>query len=129
MPVAALVSQLDNSRDRLDLLAYEDLSVRASLAKGVAAVRTDDEVAGRLLELLGASPDAPIVVERTAAQLGASAQRVRQALEHLADAHLVQREGPGGYRLPALVRDYAAELAATPSTPPLIGWRGDPAAA
>ncbi|MDZ5443989.1 AfsR/SARP family transcriptional regulator [Micromonospora sp. 4G57] len=131
LSVAALVAQVGDGQDRLDLLAYEDLSVRESLATGVAAVRSDDEVAGRLLELLGASPDAPARVDRAAAQLGVSAHRVRRALEELADAHLIQCEGPGGYRLPTLVREYAAELAAVPSAPthPLPGWRVDPVAA
>ncbi|RZU76940.1 regulatory GntR family protein [Micromonospora kangleipakensis] len=77
------------------------------------------------------SPDAPARVDRAAAQLGVSAHRVRRALEDLADAHLVQWEGPGGCRLPALVREYAAELAAVPAAPghPLTGSRVDPMAA
>ncbi|MGW5669100.1 winged helix-turn-helix transcriptional regulator [Micromonospora sp. NPDC003776] len=94
----------------MDLLAYEDLSVRASLATGVAAVRSDDEVAGRMLELLAAQPGTP--VEAAADQLGVSPQRVHRALDDLVDAHLAQRDGQGDYRLPALVSDYAAELAA-----------------
>lgn len=124
MSVAALVGQLGDGRGRLDLLAYEDLSVRASLAIGVAVVRSEDEVAGRLFELLGASPEAPAVVDRAATQLGVSSQRVRQALEDLVEAHLLYRDGPGGYRLPALVGEYAAELAAVPfplAHPPVSG--------
>ncbi|MBQ0901309.1 AfsR/SARP family transcriptional regulator [Micromonospora sp. U21] len=115
MSVGTLVGQLGDGRGRLDLLTYEDLSVRASLATGVAVVRSEDEVAGRLFELLGASPEAPAMVDRAATHLGVSSQRVRQALEDLVEAHLLYRDGPGGYRLPALVGDYAAELAAVPS--------------
>lgn len=111
-PVSALVAELGDGRGRLDLLAYEDLSVRASLATGVAAVRSDDEVAGRMLELLAARPDTP--VETAATQLGVSPQRVHRALDDLVDAHLAQRTGHGDYQLPALVRDYAAELAGVP---------------
>lgn len=128
LPVAVLVEQLRDRHDRLDLLAYEDLSVRASLAAGVAAVRSGDEVAGRLLELLGESPDAPALPERTAALLGVSAQRARHALERLVDSHLIHRDERGGYRLPALVRDYVVELAAVPQHPS-TGWRVDPVAA
>nr|WTA65804.1 AfsR/SARP family transcriptional regulator [Micromonospora sp. NBC_00855] len=132
LSVAALVDQLRDRRDRLDLLVYEDQSVRSSLALGVAALRSGDELIGRLLKLLGESPDAPALPERTAARLGVSAQRARHALEELVDAHLAQRTDPGGYRLPALVRDYAAELAGPPAllaAHPLTGWRVDPVAA
>ncbi|RKN21999.1 hypothetical protein D7147_04420 [Micromonospora musae] len=128
LPVATLVAQLLDGHDRLDLLAYEDLSVRARVATAVAAVRFADEVAGRLLEQLGEAPDAPVLPERSAARLGVSVHRVWQALEELADAHLLRRDDPAGYRLPALVRDYAAELAKV-SAPTLTGWRIDPVAA
>ncbi|MFJ8582048.1 BTAD domain-containing putative transcriptional regulator [Micromonospora sp. NPDC093277] len=114
-PLSALVGELGDGRGRLDLLAYEDLSVRASLATGVAAVRSDDEVAVRMLELLAAQPDTPL--ETAATQLGVSPQRVHRALDDLVDAHLAQRDGHGDYRLPALVRDYAAELAAVAQVP------------
>lgn len=115
MSVATLVGQLGDGRDRLDVLTYEDLSVRASLVTAVAVVRSENEVAGRLFRLLGASPEAPAVVDRTATQLGVPSQRVRKALEDLVEAHLLYRDGPGNYRLPALVGEYAAELAAAPS--------------
>ncbi|MFG2068425.1 BTAD domain-containing putative transcriptional regulator [Micromonospora tulbaghiae] len=109
-PVSTLVAELGDGRGRLDLLAYEDLSVRASLAAGVAVVRSDDELAGRMLELLAARPGTP--VHTAADQLGVSPQRVHRALDDLVDAHLAQRDGHGDYRLPTLVSDYAAELAA-----------------
>ncbi|MEU6073588.1 BTAD domain-containing putative transcriptional regulator [Micromonospora sp. NPDC047074] len=128
--VAALVGQLADGRERLDLLDYEDLSVRASLHTAVAAVRADDEVAGRLLALLGATPDALLQPERVARQLGISAARMRRTLDELAEAYLVKphRGGPGGHLLPELVREYAAELAAerTVGVPPLTGRRVDP---
>ncbi|MCX4388227.1 AfsR/SARP family transcriptional regulator [Micromonospora peucetia] len=128
--VAALVGQFADGRERLDLLDYEDLSVRASLDTAVAAVRADDEVAGRLLALLGATPDAVLQPERVARQLGISAARMRRTLDDLAEAHLVKahRPGPGGHLLPALVREYAAELAAerTVVAPPLTARRVDP---
>ncbi|WP_346533198.1 BTAD domain-containing putative transcriptional regulator [Micromonospora sp. DPT] len=131
MSVGALVGQLADRRERLDLLDYEDLSVRHSLATVVAAVRADDEVAGRLLTLLGAAPDALLQPERVARQLGISGPRLRRTLDDLADAHLVHPDEPGGYRLPALVREYAAELAAVPTVAahPATGWRVDQAAA
>ena len=112
---------------RLDLLdLMTDLSVRDGLATGSAAVRADDEVAGRLLALLGAAPD-----DRAAARPGrAAARRLRPAAAPRAGGP--GRRAPrapgraGGYRLPALVREYAAELAAVPPVdgPALTGWRG-----
>ncbi|MGK5441501.1 BTAD domain-containing putative transcriptional regulator [Micromonospora sp. URMC 105] len=129
--VQALIGQLADGREQLDLLDYEDLSVRASLAAVVAAVRAEDEVAGQLLMLLGAAPDAPLQPDRAARQLGVSAVRLRRALDDLVDAHLVHRDEPGRYRLPGLVREYAAELTAAPpfAAHPLTGWRVDPLAA
>ena len=126
MPVAALVSQLTAGGGKLDLLTYDDLSVRASLAAGVAVVASQDEVVGQLLELLAACPEAPATVDRAAAQLGVSTERIRRAMEDLVDAHLVTRDGPTRYWLPALVREYAAELSAVPSgqAPRLV--RGNP---
>ncbi|MEU4779335.1 hypothetical protein [Micromonospora sp. NPDC023633] len=131
MSVDALVGQLADGRERLDLLDYEDLSVRASLTTVVAAVRADDEVAGRILALLGATPDALLQPERVARQLGISAARLHRTLDDLADAHLASRDEHGVHRLPALVREYAAELAGEPALPahPLTAWRGDPVAA
>ncbi|MER7415776.1 AfsR/SARP family transcriptional regulator [Micromonospora peucetia] len=133
MSVGALVGQLADGRERLDLLDYEDLSVRASLDTVVAAVRADDEVAGRLLALLGAAPDALRQPERVARQLGISGARMGRALDDLADAHLLQihQNEPGGHLLPALVREYAAELAAVPTVAAhsLTGSRVDPRAA
>ncbi|MEH0825752.1 MULTISPECIES: AfsR/SARP family transcriptional regulator [unclassified Micromonospora] len=114
MPVASLVKQFGDGRGRLDLLIYDDLSMRASLATGVAVI-SEDEVAGRLLELLGASPELEAVVDQASAQMGVSTQRVRQALEDLVDAHLIHRDGPNSYQLPALVREYVTELAMSSS--------------
>ncbi|PZG23822.1 hypothetical protein C1I95_02790, partial [Micromonospora craterilacus] len=117
MPIAALVNQLTAGGGKLDLLTYDDLSMRASLAAGVAVVASEDEVVGRLLELLAACPEAPAAVDRAAAQLGVSSERVRRAMEDLVDAHLVTRDGSTRYWLPALVREYIAELSAVPSGP------------
>ncbi|MEV1147030.1 transcriptional regulator, partial [Micromonospora sp. NPDC049799] len=115
LAVGVLVGQARDAQARLDLLAFGDQSVRASLATGIAAVRSADEVVGRILALLGETPEATAVPDRTAARLGVSAERVWHALEDLVDAHLVYRDEPAGYRLPALVDDYAAELAAARS--------------
>lgn len=73
-----------------------------------------DDVAGRLLALLGARPDALHSPEGAARQLGISTARVHRALDELAAAHLIEarRSDSGGHLLPAFVREYAAELVA-----------------
>jgi hypothetical protein len=71
-------------------------------------------VAGRLVEVLGGAPDEPALPDRAAAQLGVTPARARQALEELVATHLACRAGSNGYRLPALVREYAVEVATVP---------------
>ncbi|SCL24616.1 AfsR/SARP family transcriptional regulator [Micromonospora inyonensis] len=113
-PVRALVERLRDGRHRLDWLACDDLSVRERLATACAAVRAGDEVAGRIVEMLGGAPDEPAVPDGAAAQLGVSPARARRALEELVETHLASRAGSDGYRLPALVREYAVEVATVP---------------
>ncbi|MFI0797086.1 BTAD domain-containing putative transcriptional regulator [Micromonospora rubida] len=115
MSVETLVGQLADGRERLDLLDYEDLSVRRSIDTMAAALRAEDEMVGPLLALLGGAPDAPLQPERVARQLGISSARLRRTLDDLTDAHLVYLEEPEGYRLPAFVRECAAELATAPT--------------
>ncbi len=115
LPVGRLVEQVGDGRGRLDWLAHGDLSMRDRLATGYAAVRSEDEVAGRLFELLGGAPDGQLLPDGAAARLGVNTERAWRALEELIDTHLVYLDEPGRYRLPALVREYAAELAALPS--------------
>ncbi|WDZ84080.1 AfsR/SARP family transcriptional regulator [Micromonospora cathayae] len=114
LAVGALVEQLRDDRYRLDWLTYDGLSVRERLADSYAALRAADEVAARLFVLLGGTPDGPVAPERAATRLGVAPATARRALEELVDGHLAGRAGADGYVLPPLVRDYAAELAATP---------------
>ncbi|WP_204034825.1 hypothetical protein [Micromonospora qiuiae] len=79
--------------------------------------------------MLGESPDAAAVPDGMAVRLGVPAGRVWRALEELADAYLLHQDESGRYWLPALVRDYAAELAAMRSAAPEAGWRADSVAA
>ncbi|MEU4480229.1 BTAD domain-containing putative transcriptional regulator [Micromonospora sp. NPDC023966] len=129
--VAELLVELRDPRRRLDWLADDDLSVRQRIDLGYAAVRADDDLAGRLFALLGGDPEAAVPPEDTAERLGVPAERVWRALEMLLDAHLVRLDASGGYRLPPLVRDYAAELAELSEMPalhPLPTWRAESAA-
>ncbi|WP_262285997.1 BTAD domain-containing putative transcriptional regulator [Micromonospora sp. MA102] len=124
--LAGLVAELRDPRRRLDLLAEDDLSMRQRIDLGFAAVRADDELVGQVFALLGGEPEAVLPPEETAARLGVPAERVWQALEKLLDAHLVYLDAAGTYRLPHLVRDYAAELPTMPTLHPLPTWRVEP---
>lgn len=134
--MAGLAEQLGGGEHRLDWLVYEDLSMRDCLAAGYVAIRSEDELAARVFELLGSASDAPVLPDGAATQLDVTAERARRALEKLVDAYLAYRDESGGYRLPALMREYAAELAAVPwmprirydssgpsSEPPVLNWR------
>lgn len=124
--LAALVAELRDPRRRLDLLADDDLSMRQRIDLGFAAVRAEDELVGQVFALLGGEPEAVLPPEDTALRLGVPAERVWQALEKLLDAHLVYLDAAGGYRLPQLVRDYAAELPTMPALHSLATWRVEP---
>jgi DNA-binding SARP family transcriptional activator len=115
-PVSLLVEQIGGDGSRLDSLVYEDLSMRACLAEGYDMLRADDELSARVFRLLGELPAAPIAPPAAAASLGVPPRRAWQALERLVAAHLAHPAEHGRYRLPPLVREYAAELAAQESS-------------
>ena len=109
--VSTLVAELGDGRARLDLLAYEDLSVRASLAAGVGrwSAPTTSWPAG-CSNCSARGRARRCTRPRTSSASPPSG--AHRALDDLVDAHLAQRDRHGGYRLPTLVSDYAAELAA-----------------
>ncbi|MCP3786848.1 AfsR/SARP family transcriptional regulator [Micromonospora sp. A3M-1-15] len=123
---AALVAELRDPRRRLDLLADDDLSMRQRLDLAFTAVRADDELVGQVFALLGGEPEAVLPPEDAAVRLGVPAERVWRALEKLLDSHLVYLDAAGGYRLPQLVREYAAELPTMPALHSLPAWRVEP---
>jgi DNA-binding SARP family transcriptional activator len=104
----------DELADRpLDGLQLEDLSIRGRFASDYHTLVGTDELAARSFRLLGSSPGGQVTWEAAAAQLDEPAGSVVRALEQLVDARLADSPRPGRYRLPDLVRLYAAELAAT----------------
>ncbi|MEQ4305514.1 AfsR/SARP family transcriptional regulator [Plantactinospora sp. B6F1] len=112
-PVALLAEQLGDERRRLDVLRYEDLSVRDSVAAGYQAAHAADELTGQVFRLLGELPS-PVSPEQVAARLGVSVSRAWAALEGLVDAQLTHPEARRGYRPLPFVAEYAMELAAQP---------------
>ncbi|GAA1295582.1 AfsR/SARP family transcriptional regulator [Saccharothrix xinjiangensis] len=102
--VGALADLLADERTRLDRLTCEDLSVRARFDRAGEAL---GEVERHALRVLGAAPAGEITAASTAALLGAAPERGRAVVAALADAHLIT-EASGGYRMPRLIRLYAA---------------------
>jgi hypothetical protein len=128
LSVHALTEALRDPGERLEWLAYEDLSIRQSLATAYTAVGAAEPVAARAFGLFGETADALVPAEWIAARLHVSTARAVRALDALVDAHLAEQE-PAGYRLRPLVRDYAAVIAAQPHVPrrPQLQRRSDSA--
>jgi len=120
--VGELASRLRDERQRLDLLRFHDLNVRASLALGYDAV---SEAARRLLRRL-AGLDVPDFAAGVAAMLLDTGQgEAEQRLDELLDARLIDVTGrdPAGhvrYRCHDLVRAYAREQAEADERPGAI---------
>ncbi|MEU0091269.1 tetratricopeptide repeat protein [Kribbella sp. NPDC006257] len=113
--VEHLVDRLRNEQHRLDELAVEDATVRASLA--VSFGRDDDAPApaGDLSEAAFAALgliDATSLTAVAAARLIGKEQRAAQGvLERMVDANLLMAPGPARYQLHDLLHLYARELA------------------
>lgn len=112
VPLAELVAELGDHKERLDLLdAGGDLraEVRAVFSWSYQNLPA---AAARAFRLLGLHPGETAHVDAVAALTGAGTGQARRLLGVLARASLVQA-GPGGrYGMHDLLRAYAAELAA-----------------
>jgi DNA-binding SARP family transcriptional activator len=102
--------RLADPRRRLDLLACDGLSVRASLAKALLLAQHRCEPAGLpALGLLGAL-DLPVVsIAALSALLNLAAPEAERLAAPLVDAGLIEPLGVSGYRVPQLVRLFARE--------------------
>jgi tetratricopeptide (TPR) repeat protein len=110
-PLAEMARRLSSERGRLDELRAGDLDVRASLALGYAALPADARRAFRMLGLLRSGDFAAWPL---AALLDQPAGAAARLAGQLADAHLLQPQGPDSagqsrYRFHDLVRDFARE--------------------
>jgi DNA-binding SARP family transcriptional activator/Tfp pilus assembly protein PilF len=100
-------------RDASRLAALEidddrEAAVRGAFDLSYAAL---DGPARRMFRLLGLVPGADVSLAAAAALAGVAPGDAEPALEALADAHLVERAGPGRYALHDLLRLYAGERA------------------
>ncbi|MER6625410.1 tetratricopeptide repeat protein [Streptomyces sp. NPDC000931] len=108
-PVAELVAELTESRNRLDHLDDGERSVRAAFELSYRRLPPEH---ARLLRLLALAPGPEVSDEVVAALVGAEEPSVR-ALKALARAHLLERGSDRGWwRLHDLVRVFGADVVA-----------------
>jgi tetratricopeptide (TPR) repeat protein/transcriptional regulator with XRE-family HTH domain len=112
---AGLAGDLAAARDRLELMAAENLSVAAAFG---LSYKDLDNGQRRLFRRLGMHPGPDIDAYAAAALDGSGVAAARGHLEGLYDQHLITEPARGRYRLHDLIREHARTLAAA----------GDPAA-
>ena len=106
---ADLTANLAASRDRLALMAAENVSVAAAF--GLSYHGLDDDQR-RLFRRLGLHPGPDIDAHAAAALDDIAVHRARRGLEDLYDRHLITQPAPGRYRFHDLIREHARTLAA-----------------
>ncbi|WP_256966793.1 AfsR/SARP family transcriptional regulator [Streptomyces caniscabiei] len=107
--LAALAAELRHSRRALDAFAAPGgvPDLRAVLTRSYRRLAPEH---ARLFRLLSLHPGPDLDAETAAALAGLPLRRARQALDALADAHLVMEHTPGRYAQHQLLRALAAEL-------------------
>lgn len=107
-PIRELVKVMSDPRRRLDLLDYDGLSVRASLARSAAGIADESS---RVLIAMGTSPRSGLTARALATRMRSPVTQIWQALEELAEVRLATALRAGRYILAnELVRLYAREL-------------------
>ena len=112
---ADLAGDLATAKDRLELMAAENLSVAAAFG---LSYRDLTAAQRRLFRRLGLHPGPDIDAYAAAALDGTGIAVARRRLEALYDQHLITEPARGRYRFHDLIREHAQTLAAA----------GDPAA-
>jgi tetratricopeptide (TPR) repeat protein/transcriptional regulator with XRE-family HTH domain len=111
---AGLAGELATAKDRLELMAAENLSVAAAFRLSYQDL---DEGQQRLFRRLGLHPGPDADAYAAAALDDTTVSQARRGLEALYDQHVITQPVPGRYRFHDLIREHARALAA-----------GDPAA-
>ncbi len=107
--VADLAADLALSRDRLELLSAENLSVGAAFDLSYRDLHPSQQ---GLLRFIGLYPGVDIDADAAAALLGADRGTARRLLEALYDHYLLAEPARGRYRPHDLIREHAKLLAA-----------------
>ena len=108
--VAGRAAELASARDRLELMATENLSVAAAFNLSYEDLTEDQQ---RLFRRLGLHPGADIDAYAVAALDGTGLSAVRRGLEALYEHYLIAEPTHGRYRLHDLIRAHARALAYT----------------
>ncbi|WP_433233386.1 ATP-binding protein [Micromonospora sp. CA-248260] len=110
MPLGDLIQDLRDESALWDALTAEDDeeadAVRTVFAWSYRGLGT---TAARLFRLLGLHPGPDVSVPAAAALAGVPAAEVRQPLDALVTAHLVEQHAPARYHLHDLLRAYAVD--------------------
>jgi tetratricopeptide (TPR) repeat protein/transcriptional regulator with XRE-family HTH domain len=101
-------AELAAARDRLELMATENVSVAAAFDLSYAHLATDHQ---RLFRRLGLHPGAEFDRYAAAALDDADLAAARRGLEALYDQYLLTEPAPGRYRMHDLIREHARALA------------------
>jgi tetratricopeptide (TPR) repeat protein/transcriptional regulator with XRE-family HTH domain len=105
---AGRAAELASARNRLELMATENLSVAAVFNLSYADLTEDQQ---RLFRLLGLHPGADIDGYAAAALDNADLPAARRSLEALYDQYLLTEPTAGRYRMHDLIREHARALA------------------
>jgi tetratricopeptide (TPR) repeat protein len=105
---ARRAADLAAERDRLELMATENLSVAAAFDLSYADLGPDRQ---RLFRRLGLHQGAEVDAYAAAALDGADLSAARRGLEALYDQYLLTEPAPGRYRMHDLIREHARALA------------------
>jgi tetratricopeptide (TPR) repeat protein/transcriptional regulator with XRE-family HTH domain len=105
---AGRAAELAAARDRLELMATENLSVAAAFNLSYADLTGDQQ---RLFRRLGLYPGADIDAYAAAALDGTDLGAARRGLEALYDQYLIAEPAQGRFRLHDLIREHARALA------------------
>jgi len=116
VPLAGLVSELDDQQRRLDLLDADQDPRTAVRAVFSWSYQHLDAGAARAFRLAGLHPGPDLDPYAAAALTGTTLHQAGRLLDQLARAHLIQPAGPGRHGLHDLLRAYARELAADQDT-------------
>ena len=106
--VARRAAELASARDRLELMATENLSVAAAFDLSYADLTEDQQ---RLFRRLGLHPGTDIDGYAAAALDGTGLSAASQGLEALYDQYLIAEPTEGRYRMHDLIREHARALA------------------
>jgi transcriptional regulator with XRE-family HTH domain len=105
---ASLAAELAAAKDRLELMAAENVSVAAAFGLSYHDLAGDQQ---RLFRRLGLHPGPDIDAHAAAALDETTPGRARRGLEDLYDQHLITQPAPGRYRFHDLLREHARTLA------------------